>query len=1026
MVFRIIKKIQAQTGRNNFLYLLALLGAFSAFNCVLFLLIYFLPFFLILIIILFFGLLFFIISRARRDKKNRRDLMKELEKEIFGKRTLIIDSLFEFEEKKIETGTTLELSRDLEKNPAFGNFIQKKKKELAWKSLLYLIIILISAGAVFFMFRPVFLKGKEITRFISDTASPGLPDFYSEGKEFGIDLSPLYRAYDHVKLIIDENEIEGEKGVFKIHEEFTGRGSFSLVIKIEKFGLVKTIIKKSLYAVSRLFPQKAAVTVIYPAGSGLSAEEYAGLQDLEVWQGAEIKISGEMTKELSGIIFSNGMERDLKISGRNFSFRFKPLRTRSYHLELKSIDGDSFEFPDFTIKIVPNSPPVLRLLFPLSDIVLSYYPWKVLSIIEGEDDQGIKEITVEIIITNRDINLSKYSKKIISRHPQSGGKYIKQNFPFDSASLELLPNDAASIKFTASDVFGSKSMPVGFNIISPDLMDLKKRWDNEEKNIVDMVGKISNLYESMQKDINEKNTSRLDQKAGEIESGVQKLNDSLTRLDNSSFTSEAKEMQETLKELRDITGQLAKNSEELKKWADFMQNKDVQYENKDIGKLGIKEYLKQISSLMKNLEYYQKYRGLLTQFQLAKNTYEALKKREEKESFNESLKSYRKELTDLGKMGNDTTAALTSRLVEESKKWDKKEDRSYVQSDALMKQLENEIRNQITDAGKERIREKMDRLQKALQEIYITVIFIERSKKLDMGTSGSPDIDRVNTEVEIVTSINNSAKYLKRELDGILEGLVIKPASISNKNGNDPGEEMVKEMENIQDDISSIQTFLRDYKIENVKYILNDLENGYTSLFLSLLRLNSALNGAMEKKQNGEAPDAMMTLEMGDLLKMQAMVSEGLKQLSERLEREGKLSSEAKQMMDELGRLQSEILKNLQKLLKEGQGGAYSGGNDMAKDMEDIIKNLQSYSIKNETLEKSKKLEEKMLSNQKSLQNKGISQERKAETAKTYTVVPPATNAVETPEKIDLDSLPDKNISDYYKKLLEKYHKTAQ
>ena len=98
----------------------------------------------------------------------------------------------------------------------------------------------------------------------------------------------------------------------------------------------------------------------------------------------------------------------------------------------------------------------------------------------------------------------------------------------------------------------------------------------------------------------------------------------------------------------------------------------------------------------------------------------------------------------------------------------------------------------------------------------------------------------------------------------------------------------------------------------------------------------------------------------------------------------------------------------------------------MGQSMEDIIKDLESYKINKDTLEKSKKLEEKLLESKKSIQSKGISEERKAETAKEYEIKAPDINKTDKTGKVDLDSIKNQLISDYYKRLLDKFKKKSE
>ena len=214
--------------------------------------------------------------------------------------------------------------------------------------------------------------------------------------------------------------------------------------------------------------------------------------------------------------------------------------------------------------------------------------------------------------------------------------------------------------------------------------------------------------------------------------------------------------------------------------------------------------------------------------------------------------------------------------------------------------------------------------------------------------------------------------------------------------------------------------------MDSVRNNIGTLGNNVTGLAIYLLKVNKGLENSMKAQEQGKGQNQQMSFGMGELMRMQSAMSSGLEQLLQKLAEEGKLTPEMKEMMEQMAKLQSEIQKNLREMMGKGQNGVISGGNEMGQSMEDIIKDLESYKINKDTLEKSKKLEEKLLESKKSIQSKGISEERKAETAKEYEIKAPDINKTDKTGKVDLDSIKNQLISDYYKRLLDKFKKKSE
>jgi hypothetical protein len=978
-------------------------AAFLFLLLILFLLVYPIPIFIALSCLTGGLFLFSIVFISLRWRKNHRDFWKNIELELFEKRRLFLDSLYELEEKNKDPDTLSKMEEEVVSLPQFKNWKHKQLKNFTFHLILAGIMLFLCAVLWFTISSTLLKKMKDIRFFLSSQNSFSLPDYYVESKPLRLDLSEEKNSFDHLFLQASNTILESSNLIFEIGENFTAAKKLDVSVIIQKYGMDRIVLKKTLNAVKKLFPDQVALKVIYPAETKLSMEEYSGLQDIEAWEGAKIEILCQMTKSLSSISVLTKSKWKSVIDNNHFKIFLTPASSERINIYALSKDKDSYDFPNFFVQVNQNQAPAIKLIFPAKDVVLNYYRWNILSQIVAEDDQGVRKILFHITISNRQPLFRKDSIQIDKELDGGDFKILDKKIIFSYQELDVLPNETASIIFQAVDVFGKKSGMIGFNIISPDFLDIQRERSQEEQKIRKTIQAISNHYQKLSRDLQDRDLAATTQEKSELQKNISDLDQSVSALEKSYSFSGISEIQDNLERMKKIVEELKDKQGLISQLAKMMQNTSGPDLSKKFQSLKTGDILKLMESFLKNLEHYKKSADLINRFKILKNVYEGLKNQTQKQNFDRFSDSFQNEAARFMEKQTEPIRGLAKTLQEESKRFKMADWKSFEPSDTVMEQLEKAVQDEIQDTEEKREKERKEKFQKIFEELYLNALF------LDQAFEENP----INL-TEIVNSSSVSTKMIKIQVEKALENLLFV--------GN-TGDEIQSILNNIDTEFITAQDFLRDNKLPELNVSLREIQGSLSLLFLYLLKVDQAAGEAAQKQNSSGGEKQSAGMNLSDLLKLQSAVTGGLEELLRKMGEEGKLSPEMRKKMEELSGLQSEIQKALKELLSKNSGSALEGGEEISRSIGELLKDLQSYSVKPDTLVKSKKLEEKFLNAQKSIQSKGVSEKRKAEKAKEYEIKAPEENQEQALEKINLESIKYKNILEYYKRLIERYRK---
>jgi hypothetical protein len=193
--------------------------------------------------------------------------------------------------------------------------------------------------------------------------------------------------------------------------------------------------------------------------------------------------------------------------------------------------------------------------------------------------------------------------------------------------------------------------------------------------------------------------------------------------------------------------------------------------------------------------------------------------------------------------------------------------------------------------------------------------------------------------------------------------------------------------------------------------------------------LDKAVSGMRQSMQQCSG----MSMAMGFEQFMQRLLGlsgkqQGINQETQQLGEQGMNALQQQAAMARLAAEQASVKKSLEQLMQEfGQRGEILGRLDQtAKDMEDVVKNLQQNRADRPTIERQQRILSRLLDAQRSMKERDYSKEREAQSAKAYRSVDPGSLPADLGEKKsrlyeDLLRALRENYTRDYKDLIQRY-----
>ncbi|MCX7821331.1 MAG: hypothetical protein N2258_06615 [Brevinematales bacterium] len=916
--------------------------------------------------------------------KKIKNISIEIEDKIFGKRIFFLDTYEETKTKNKELFEKIEIQ--LKKNDRFIHYYRKEKIYFLTDFFVFILVIFILGYFNFKLKDKVNVKINDIKKFLISDYRISLPEFYVISKNIKIEL-PDYLSYDKTLAYVSNLIFEVKTNQLLIPEKLTGQDTLNIKIYVQKYGITRKIIEKTLKGTTKFLPYKLGISISYPFLT--EPYEIEGIQDIEVYKNALITIRGEMTKEIKELIFKNEILQNVK--GNSFQIGIKAEKTIPLNIKLIAFDNDIYEIKDFSIKVIPNLPPELKIEFPRDEVFIISFPWKLTALIRAIDDQGIKKINVECIVENESKYLKNLSYKKSFYYEPPLSKELEYKLTYLSKDIELLPGDKATFYIKAIDVFGLSSKPQSFSIYAPGFEWIDKMSENNLKQIYSIVSNLSK-GDIFNEDIDNKGIEK-EKALSDLSNLINKLSDTEKLFNKDIGYEETKEIIDRMKEISSKLEEFLKNKDEF-----FLPGLGEKQNPIQLKFETPQEYLWQMEKLLDSLEKQKEVTKKFLQIEEMRKLLTNLKDEKDKKKFENKLKSY-KDYIKSKKENFDKN--LIDELEKEAENLSLQKEESFNKSFEILEKLSESLK-QNNKRQKETAKKQTEEiLGFMLEETILCSMIIQNLKKNIFNFSSLPENSVITTK-SIKAAVINLKKLYREKLGFYF--LIYKDYY-----------KTIYILDKLEKDIIDLEDHLRERRYYNFSIALPRIIIGFNKLYISL----KDFAGFLDSKEFENLTEQSQTISLDNIIKMQQMITGGLKKMLS--EKQG--SPEYQQLREELERLQKAINESLGKLLKEGN---FSSGKDIEEDMKDILKDIIEEKVTDKTVEKSKKLEEKLLNSRKGLTKKGLEEERKAESAKEYEITPPEDIIFKPELKKRFTDITNKEIPFYYKIMIEKYKKEME
>jgi hypothetical protein len=848
----------------------------------------------------------------------------------------------------------------------------------------------------------------------------------------------------------------------KFEDEF-----FNLRSSLEYFVKFKDVKSEKfrIDVIDRPIVKLLKVKLVYPEYTGFEPQyldDNAG--DITAIAGTVANFEILANKELDSakIVFDEFSPVNLEISGERAKGKVKLMRNANYHIELLSKDGLRSEQPvQYRINVIPDEYPRVEILKPGKSIDIGRDMNLVINA-KITDDFGFTKLRLAYRLS--------FSRYVRPREEFSYveipiDKRLKEQeviYVWDLSELELSPDDVVSYYLEVFDndvVSGPKSARTEiYTVRFPSLHEILAQVEQMQSEIYQEMSDIFEMAKKLRKEMDEINkevkkgnfkadwqrqqkiqniAKQYDELRNKIKETGQKLQELVQKMEENRLLSP--ETLEKYLELQKLLSQLdiPELKELLKRFEQALQNIDPDMLRQALEKFQFSEenFRKSIErtlNLLKRIQVEQKLNEILKQVEQAVGRQEDLRKRtaqvnpedkgklrglsDEQKSLSEEIKQIEKSLED-----------LKERM---------KEFPEEMPIDSLEKIL-NELRDKKVEQMPEKIGERLvaGDLRKAMQMQF------EFSQSLMQMQSDIQSLQQQlmqNQQRQIISQMQK----VQRDLLNLSKGQEdVKRETMSSSQGSSKLQDLARQQMDLLSGLNSVANSLIELSqktfaitpdmgreigsaLMNMNRAIESLsarDNSSASRFQteamsSLNRAVIQLGNAMQALMQGGAGGGLQFLLQQ--LNQLAMQQLGLNQATQELLQ--KLSLQQQAEMARLAAQQELIRKSLQELMKEaeisGNRGKILGDlNKIAEEMKEVVSDLESNNLTEETIRKQDRILSRLLDAQRSIHERDFEKRRESR---------PGQDIVrESPPELNLQEDRDKIFQELLKAIREGYHR---
>lgn len=832
--------------------------------------------------------------------------------------------------------------------------------------------------------------------------------------------------------------------------------------------------------------QSFTVTLVYPAYTQKAAEILQdNIGDFSALVGTRAEFTLKTNKDLKSawILFSDTTKKIFGVSGTNASGEFIVNRTAKYTLRL--LDADSLRNRDpivYTVQAVNDEYPTCEITFPGKDLDLSRDMQLPLRIRIG-DDYGFTRMLLEYkLVNSKYIQPDKDYRSIEIQLPTKAAGDQEIAYTWDLTSLDLVPEDVISYhakvfdndlvngpKATASSEYELRlpSLDEVFASTDSEHSDLISKTENALNNSRDLKEQLDKLSQDMKSATQQMSWEQ--QK--KMQSTLQKYEDLQKKVD--SVRSQVEAITQKMLENKIISPQTLEKYLELEKAMQEINSPEFQdalrklqqaiqslnpeqvrqaMQNFQINEEALRQAIEHTLNLIKRVEIEQKLDELqkraeqmLSQQeniqnstaesdstqdrnrqQLSENQKEAEKEFERMKEAISDLKERMNEFAeempmqkldeakqDLDKSGAEQSMQKSAQQLSQGK---------FTQAMSSQQQVSSALRDfqkTLSEAQKEMLQNQQKETVNAMRKAQQNLLEISKKQEelRDQSAQTIPNSAEARSladeQYELMQELNYTAQQMMQLSD---KSFAVTPQM---------GRQMGQAYSQMQDALNDLQ------QRTGQSNPTGSQSQAMGSLNQAVMSIQNTLQAMMQGQGAGSFPSLMQQLQQ------LAGQQEGLNSLTQKLGQGGALSMEQQAELARLAAQQEAIHKSLEQLAQEAQSAA--GGqaqnrvlgdlDQIAKDMKDVVKDLEDNNIKPETIQRQEKILARMLDASRSINKRDYDERRQSSPGhEVITKSPKELNLTNTGSEQDQELLKliRQNFPPEYQKVILRYYEIVK
>ncbi len=839
----------------------------------------------------------------------------------------------------------------------------------------------------------------------------------------------------------------------------------------------------SIEVIDRPIVKTLDVNIISPAYSKIAQVEQKDNGNVTALLGSVVDLKISSTKMIKNVRleFGDTTKQNLQISGTHAEGKFKVKKDNNYRIILTDENDNQNLSPiNYSIKALYDAYPSIDIIAPNQDVSLSADNRLPLDV-KISDDYGFTKLLLEYRLSSSRYETPQKEFKTIEIPINKTLTNEEVRYIWNLTDLGLTEQDVVTYFFEIfdnDDISGPKSTKSSsFTVRVPTLNELLTKSDDvqsqsekdlqetfkEAEELKQKLNDINNELKQNKKEISWQEKQKIEQAVNQFKKLQDKVSDIGKKLDKMQQNLNqnnllSKETLQKYMELQKLFHEMT--NEEMRKAMEQMQNilqsmnrqlTQEQMENFKFNEDQFKQSIERTMNLLKRIQIEQKVEELLKrtdqitkqQNELQNETKksnssspdEKNKLSEKQNDLTKDLENYSKQLDDLSKKMEELKDMPKDKMNELSKEFQKQNNQQLSQQSSQsiqQNQMQQAMQNQSQiSQNMNNMKQQIEQMQKQMQQMNQMQTFTDMMKITDNLITLSKQQESLQQQSKQLNSssseFNQNAQQqsdIERNLDKIMQqmsSLSQKTFAITPEMGKALGDAK-KEMNN------SMQG------LENRNGMTASQNQG--NAMESLNQAAELMKSSMEQMMKGGGQGGMMSL-MQQLQKMSGQQM-NLNNLTQMLQQamKGNLTMQQQAELQRLAQQQDVIRKSLQQLNKEAMNSGQSKTipadlNDIAKKMEEVVKNMNSDQLNNQTVQQQEHILSRLLDAQKSINERDYQNERESQAGNDVIRESPAELNLTTDKgknkiKDELDKAVQEGYTRDYEELIKRYYESLQ